>query len=85
MGKKRRISNKLLLVSAIFTIAIPSVTYAEEVISPENFTSSSSLYEGRNTEVLKTSLYPDTYNYPFNYQFSSKLKEANTTIKKSRQ
>ena len=40
------------------------------------------MYEGRNTEVLKTSLYPDTYNYPFNYQFSSKLKEANTTIKK---
>ncbi|EEM41126.1 hypothetical protein bthur0004_29170 [Bacillus thuringiensis serovar sotto str. T04001] len=82
MGKKRRTSNKLLLVSAIFSITIPSVSYAEEVILPENFTSSSSLYEGRNTEVLKTGLYPDTYNYPFNHQFISKLKEANTTIKK---
>lgn len=53
MGKKRRISNKLLLISAIFTIAIPSVSYAEEVISPENFKSSSNLYKARNTEILK--------------------------------
>ncbi|MYW24195.1 DUF3887 domain-containing protein [Bacillus thuringiensis] len=82
MGKKRRISNKLLLISAIFTIAIPSVSYAEEVISPEKFTSSSSLYEGRNTEILKTNLYPNTYNNPFNHQFISKLKEVNTNIKK---
>lgn len=82
IGKKKRIGNKLLLVSAICTITISSVSYAEEVISPKNFASSSSLYEGRNTEVLKTSLYPDTYNNLFNHQFILKLEEANTNIKK---
>ncbi|MED1558732.1 DUF3887 domain-containing protein [Bacillus paramycoides] len=82
MSTKNRIGNKLLLVSAICAITIPSVSFAEEVISPENFTSSSSLYEGRNTDVLKTSINYDTYNNPFNYQFISTLKETNTNIKK---
>ncbi|PHC22331.1 hypothetical protein COF03_07405 [Bacillus toyonensis] len=79
---KRRIGNRLLLVSAICTIAIPSVSYAEEVISPENFVNDSSLYEGRNTDVLKSSLYPGTYKNPFNHQFISALKETNNNIKK---
>ncbi|MED1092511.1 DUF3887 domain-containing protein [Bacillus paramycoides] len=82
MSTKNRIGNKLLLVSAICAITIPSVSFAEEVISPKNFTSSSSLYEGRNTDVLKTSINYDTYNNPFNYQFISTLKETNTNIKK---
>ncbi|MDC2865155.1 alpha/beta hydrolase [Bacillus sp. BP-3] len=82
MSTKKRIGNKLLLVSAICAITIPSVSYAEEVISPKNFASSSSLYEGRNTDVLKTSLYPNTYNNPFNHQFISTLQETNTNIKK---
>ncbi|MED1116050.1 DUF3887 domain-containing protein [Bacillus paramycoides] len=82
MSTKNRIGNKLLLVSAICAITIPSVSFAEEVISPKNFTSSSSLYEGRNTGVLKTSINYDTYNNPFNYQFISTLKETNTNIKK---
>ncbi|WP_025151257.1 DUF3887 domain-containing protein [Bacillus sp. H1a] len=82
MSTKKRIGNKLLLVSAICAITIPSVSFAEEVISPKKFTSSSSLYEERNTDVLKTSLYHDTYNNPFNYQFISTLKETNTNIKK---
>ncbi|HDR7471252.1 prolyl oligopeptidase family serine peptidase [Bacillus toyonensis] len=82
MSTKRRIGNRLLLVSAICTIAIPSVSYAEEVISPENFVNDSSLYEGRNTDVLKSSLYPCTYKNPFNHQFISTLKETNNNIKK---
>ncbi|MGG1344070.1 prolyl oligopeptidase family serine peptidase [Bacillus toyonensis] len=82
MSTKRRIGNRLLLVSAICTIAIPSVSYAEEVISPENFVNDSSLYEGRNTDVLKSSLYPGTYKNPFNHQFISTLKETNNNIKK---
>ncbi|MGZ9781102.1 alpha/beta hydrolase [Bacillus pseudomycoides] len=81
MRTRKRIGNKLLLVSAICAISIPSVSYAEEVISPKIFASSSSLYEGRNTDVLKTSFYPNTYNNPFNYQFISTLKETNTNIK----
>ncbi|WP_142316978.1 alpha/beta hydrolase, partial [Bacillus toyonensis] len=82
MSTKRTIGNRLLLVSAICTIAIPSVSYAEEVISPENFVNDSSLYEGRNTDVLKSSLYPCTYKNPFNHQFISTLKETNNNIKK---
>ncbi|NKW92815.1 alpha/beta hydrolase [Bacillus toyonensis] len=82
MSTKRRIGNRLLLVSAICTIAIPSVSYAEEVISPENFVNDSSLYEGRNTDVLKSILYPGTYKNPFNHQFISTLKETNNNIKK---
>lgn len=82
MSTKKRIRNKLLLVSAICAIAIPSVSYAEEVILPKNFANSSSLYEGRNTDVLKASLYPGTYKNPFNYQFISTLKETNKNIKK---
>lgn len=82
MSTKRRIGNRLLLVSAICTIAIPSVSYAEEVISPENFVNDSSLYEERNTDVLKSSLYPGTYKNPFNHQFISTLKETNNNIKK---
>ncbi|QWG70261.1 hypothetical protein EXW32_28195 (plasmid) [Bacillus mycoides] len=69
MGKKKRIGNKLLLVSAICTITIPSVSYAEEVTLPKNFAIASSLYEERNMDVLKTSVYPNTYNNPFNHQF----------------
>ncbi|MEI4804042.1 alpha/beta fold hydrolase [Bacillus sp. FJAT-51639] len=82
MKTKKRIGNKLLLVSAICAITIPSVSFAEEVISPKNFMSSSSLYEGRNTDILKTSLYQDTYNNLFNYQFISTLKETTKNIKK---
>ena len=78
----KRIGNKLLLVSAICALTFPSVSYAEEVISPKNFESSSSLFEGRNKDVLKTNLYPDTYNNPFNHQFKSTLKETNTNIQK---
>lgn len=82
MSTKKRIGNKLLLVSAICAITIPSVSYAEEVILPKNSASSSILYEGRNTDLLKTSLYPNTYNNPFNHQFISTFKETNTKIKK---
>ncbi|MBE7099792.1 prolyl oligopeptidase family serine peptidase [Bacillus cereus] len=82
MSKKKRIGNKLLLVSAICMITIPSVSYAEEVISPKKFASSSSFYEGQNTDILKSSLYPGTYKNPFNQQFISTSKEANTNIKK---
>ncbi|MFI8709482.1 alpha/beta fold hydrolase [Bacillus sp. NPDC077411] len=82
MKTKKRIGNKLLLVSAICAITIPSVSFAEEVISPKNFMSSSCLYEGRNTDILKTNLYQDTYNNLFNYQFISTLKETNKNIKK---
>ena len=39
------------------------------------------MYKARNTEILKTNLYPNTYNNPFNHQFISKLKEVNTNIK----
>ncbi|MRD38729.1 alpha/beta fold hydrolase [Bacillus thuringiensis] len=82
MSTKKRIGNKLILISAICAISIPSVSYAEEVISPENFASSSNLYERQNTDILKSSLYPDTYNNPFNHQFISTLKETKTNIKK---
>ncbi|MGE6592717.1 prolyl oligopeptidase family serine peptidase [Bacillus mycoides] len=82
MSTKKTIGNKLLLVGAICAITIPSVSYAEEVISPKNFASSSSLYEGRNMDVLKSSLYPGTYKNPFYHQFISTLKETNTNIKK---
>lgn len=82
MSTKKRIGNKLILISAICAIAIPSVSYAEEIISPENFASSSNLYEGQNTDILKSSLYPDTYKNPFNHQFISTLKETNKNIKK---
>lgn len=43
MSDKKRIGTKLLLVSAICTITIPSVSYAEEVISSEKFGIPSSL------------------------------------------
>jgi hypothetical protein len=82
MSTKKRIGSKLLLVSAICAITIPSVSYAEEVISPENFEDYSNLFEGRNKDVLKTSLYPNTYNSPFSHPFKSTLKETNTNIKK---
>ncbi|MDT3496373.1 prolyl oligopeptidase family serine peptidase [Bacillus toyonensis] len=82
MSTKRRIGNRLLLVSAICTIAIPSVSYAEEVILPGNFVNSSSFYEGRNTDILKSSLYSGTYKNPFNHQFILTLKETNNNIKK---
>ncbi|MED0903035.1 hydrolase, partial [Bacillus cereus] len=82
MSTKKRIGNKLLLVSAICAITIPSVSYAEELILPKNFESSSSLFEGQHKDVLKTSLYPDTYNNPFNQQYISTLKETKTNIKK---
>ncbi|OTY12883.1 hydrolase [Bacillus mycoides] len=82
MSTKKRIGSKLLLVSAICAITIPSVSYAEEVISPKNFEDYSNLFEGRNKDVLKTSLYPNTYNTPFSHPFKSTLKETNTNIKK---
>lgn len=82
MSMKKRIGNKLLLVSAICAITIPSVSYAEELILPKNSESSSSLFEGQHKDVLKTSLYPDTYNNPFNQQYISTLKETKTNIKK---
>ncbi|MEC2921239.1 MULTISPECIES: alpha/beta hydrolase [Bacillus cereus group] len=82
MNTKKRIGNKFILISAICAIAIPSVSYAEEVISSENFASSSNLYEGQNTDILKSSLYLGTYKNPFNYQFISTLKETNKNIKK---
>ncbi|PGB67447.1 hypothetical protein COM12_11480 [Bacillus wiedmannii] len=74
--------SKLLLVSAICAITIPSVSYAEEVMSPKNFEDYSNLFEGRNKDVLKRSLYPNTYNNPFSHQIKSTLKETNTNIKK---
>ncbi len=73
--------NKFLLVSAICTISIPSVSYAEETISPKNVAISSRLYEEGNIDVLKSSFYPNTYTNPFNYRFISMLKEPNTNIK----
>jgi len=82
MSTKKKIGNKLLLVCAICAITIPSVSNAEELISPKNSESSSSLFEGRNKDVLKTSLYPNTYNNPFSHQFKSILKETNINIKK---
>ncbi|CUB10965.1 hypothetical protein BN2127_JRS1_02751 [Bacillus cereus] len=82
MSTKKKIGNKLLLVSVICAITIPSVSYAEELKSPKKSESFLSLFEGRNKDVLKISLYPNTYNYPFNDQFISTLKETNTNIKK---
>ncbi|MEF7659584.1 alpha/beta fold hydrolase [Bacillus thuringiensis] len=82
MSTKKKIRNKLLLVSAICTITIPSVSNAEELMSPENLESFPSLFEGRNKDVLKTSLYPNTYNNPFNHQFKSTSKETNINIEK---
>ncbi|MGG4304110.1 alpha/beta fold hydrolase [Bacillus wiedmannii] len=82
MSTKKRMGSKLLLVSAICAITIPSVSYAEEVMSPKNFEDYSNLFEGRNKDVLKRSLYPNTYNNPFSHQIKSTLKETNTNIKK---
>lgn len=82
MSTKKKIGKKLLLVSTICTITIPSVSYAEEVISSKNSVGSSSMFERENRDVLKSSLYPNTYNNLFNHQFKSTLKETNTNIKK---
>ncbi|EJQ86778.1 hypothetical protein IGW_05369 [Bacillus cereus ISP3191] len=82
MSTKKKIGNKLLLVSIICAITLPSVSYAEELISPKNLESYPSLFEERNKDVLKTSLYPNTYNNLFNHQFISTLKETKTNIKK---
>ncbi|OOZ83533.1 hydrolase [Bacillus cereus] len=82
MSKKKKRGKKLLLVSTICAIMIPSVSYAEEVIPSENSVGSSSLFESGNKDVLKSSLYPNTYNNLFNHQFKSTLKETKTNIKK---
>ena len=82
MSTKKKKGKKLLLVSAIFTITIPSVSYAEELILPENSQGSPSMFEERNKDVLKSSLYPNTYNDSFNHQFKSTLKEIKTNIKR---
>lgn len=82
MSKKKSIGNKLLLVSAICTLTIPSVSYAEEVILPEKFAGSSSFYNVQNTDILKSRLYPGAYKNPFNHKFISTSKETNTNIKK---
>ncbi|MED0932639.1 alpha/beta fold hydrolase [Bacillus mobilis] len=82
MSTKKRIGSKLLLVSAICAITIPSVSYADAVISPKNSEDYSNLFEGRKKDVLKTSLYPNIYNNLFSHQFKSTLKETNTNIKK---
>ncbi|KAF6690375.1 alpha/beta fold hydrolase [Bacillus sp. EKM501B] len=82
MSTRKRIVSKLLLVSAICAITIPSVSYAEEVILSKNLEDYSNLFEGRNKDVLKRSLYPNTFNNPFSHQIKSTLKETNTNIKK---
>ncbi|MEB9880931.1 hydrolase, partial [Bacillus cereus] len=82
MSTRKRIVSKLLLVSAICAITIPSVSYAEEVILSKNLEDYPNLFEGRNKDVLKRSLYPNIYNTPFSHQIKSKLKETNTNIKK---
>lgn len=82
MSTKKKIGKKLLFVSTICTITIPSVSYAEEVISSKNSVGSSSMFERENRDVLKSSLYTNTYNNLFNHQFKSTLKETNTNIKK---
>ena len=82
MSMKKKIRNQLLLVSAICAITIPSVSYAEEGILSGNSESYSSLFEGRNKDLLKTSLYPNTYKNSFSHQYKSTLKETNTNIKK---
>lgn len=82
MSTKKKIGKKLLLVSTICVITIPSVSYAEEGILSKNSVGSSGLFEGGNKDVLKSSLYPNTYNNPFNHQFKSTLKEKKTNIKK---
>ncbi|MEC0035211.1 prolyl oligopeptidase family serine peptidase [Bacillus cereus] len=82
MSTKKKIRNRLLLVSAICAITIPSVSYAEELNAPKKSKSSPSLFEGRDKDVLKTSVYPNTYNNPFNHQSISILKETSTNIKK---
>lgn len=81
MRMRKRIGNKFLLVSTICMISVPFVSHAEEEISPTNFAISSSLYEGGDTDVLKTSFYPNTYNNPFNHPFISMLKESNSNMK----
>ncbi|HEK9098899.1 prolyl oligopeptidase family serine peptidase [Bacillus pfraonensis] len=81
MKTRKRITNKILLVSTICAISIPSVSYAAESIQPKNFAISPSLYERGNTDALKISFYPYTYNNPFNHQFTSTSKETNTNIK----
>ncbi|HDX9490170.1 prolyl oligopeptidase family serine peptidase [Bacillus thuringiensis] len=82
MSTRKRIVSKLLLVSAICTITIPSVSYAEEVILSKNLEDYPNLFEGRNKDGLKRSLYQNTFNNPFSHQIKSTLKETNTNIKK---
>ncbi|MBD8074717.1 alpha/beta fold hydrolase [Bacillus thuringiensis] len=82
MSTKKKIGKKLLLVSALCATTIPSVSYAEEGISPKNFEGTPSMFEGQNKDVLKSNLYPNTYKNPFSHQFKSTLKETNTNIRK---
>ncbi|MBY0599477.1 alpha/beta hydrolase [Bacillus bingmayongensis] len=86
MRTRKRIGNKLLLVSTIFAISIPTVIYAEETTTHTKFSIAPGLNEMKNTDELKTSFYPDlfmnSYNNPlFSQQLTSMLKETNTNIK----
>ncbi|MDZ5610090.1 hydrolase, partial [Bacillus pseudomycoides] len=66
MRTRKRIGNKLLLVSTIFAISIPTVTYAEETTTHTKFSIAPGLNEMKNTDELKTSFYPDLFMNSYN-------------------